>query len=88
MRGVNFLAYYALSGLYVPAEIEERYLRTLKAGNVNYLRTAHFPRTTHFYDLCDRLGFFVESEHSAVWSVRSRRENADRRQRLVAPLRR
>ena len=87
LRGVNFLAYYALSGLYVPPEVEERYLRALKAGNVNYLRTAHFPRTTHFYDLCDRLGFYVESEHSAVWSVRSRRENADRRQRLVAPLR-
>ena len=87
LRGVNFLAYYALSGLYVPPEVEERCLRTLKAGNVNYLRTAHFPRTTHFYDLCDRLGFYVESEHSVVWSVRSRRENADRRQRLVAPLR-
>ena len=73
LRGVNFLAYYALSGLYVPPEVEERYLRTLKAGNVNYIRTAHFPRTAHFYDLCDRLGFYVESEHSAVWSVRARR---------------
>ena len=87
LRGVNFLAYYALSGLYVPPEVEGRYLRAMKVGNVNYIRTAHFPRTTHFYDLCDRLGFYVESEHSAVWSVRARRRDSGRRERLLAPLR-
>ena len=87
LRGVNFLAYYALSGLYISPEVEERYLRTLKAGNVNYIRTAHFPRTAYFYDLCDRLGFYVESEHSAVWSVRARRSHAGRTRRFLAPLR-
>ena len=87
LRGVNFLAYYALSGLYVPPEVEGRYLRAMKVGNVNYIRTAHFPRTTHFYDLCDRLGFYVESEHSAVWSVRARRRDSGRRERFLVPLR-
>ncbi len=87
LRGVNFLAYHARSGLYVPPEVEEEYLRALKAGNVNYLRTAHFPRTTHFYDLCDSLGFYVESEHSAVWHVRAHGGSACRQHRFLAPLR-
>ena len=86
LRGVNFLAYHALSGLYVPPVVEERYLRAMNAGNVNYLRTAHFPRTAHFYDLCDRLGFYVESEHSAVWSVRARHRDSGRKERFLAPL--
>lgn len=37
-------------------------LALMKAANINAIRTAHYPFDTHFYDLCDELGFYVADE--------------------------
>ncbi|MFT8640191.1 glycoside hydrolase family 2 TIM barrel-domain containing protein [Bifidobacterium sp.] len=37
-------------------------LTLMKAHNVNGIRTSHYPNAPHFYDLYDRLGFYVVAE--------------------------
>ncbi len=37
-------------------------LQLLKRSNVNAIRTAHYPNDERFYELCDRLGFYVFDE--------------------------
>lgn len=37
-------------------------LTLMKQHNVNSIRTSHYPNAPHFYDLFDRLGFFVCAE--------------------------
>ena len=37
-------------------------LRVMKQHNVNAIRTSHYPNSPRFYDLYDRLGFFVCDE--------------------------
>ena len=43
------------------AEIETD-LMQMKRLNVNAIRTSHYPDNPYFYDLCDRLGFYVLAE--------------------------
>ena len=43
------------------AEIR-RDLETMKAFNVNAIRTSHYPNDPRFYDLCDEYGFYVIDE--------------------------
>lgn len=48
-----------------PAISEEQIMRDLtlmKQHNVNAIRTSHYPNAPHFYDLFDRLGFYVIAE--------------------------
>lgn len=37
-------------------------LKLMKEHNVNAIRTSHYPNAPHFYDLYDRLGFYVVGE--------------------------
>ncbi len=37
-------------------------LATMRAHNINAIRTAHYPNHHRFYDLCDELGFYVIDE--------------------------
>ncbi|RSX50825.1 beta-galactosidase Bbg1 [Bifidobacterium goeldii] len=39
-----------------------RDLKLMKEHNVNAIRTSHYPNAPHFYDLYDRLGFYVVGE--------------------------
>ena len=39
-----------------------RDLTLMKEHNVNAIRTSHYPNAPHFYDLYDRLGFYVVGE--------------------------
>lgn len=43
------------------ADIETDLLQ-MKRLNVNAIRTSHYPDNPYFYDLCDRLGFYVLAE--------------------------
>lgn len=85
LRGVNFLAAYALTGYTVPPDVERKFLRTLKKGNVNYIRTAHYPRSEHFYNACDELGLYVECESSVVWRKEDQSNNADYLDKSIEP---
>ncbi len=37
-------------------------LHMIKQSNFNAIRTSHYPNAPEFYDLCDRLGFYVMDE--------------------------
>ncbi|MCI1832803.1 MAG: DUF4981 domain-containing protein [Bifidobacterium sp.] len=39
-----------------------RDLTLMKEHNVNAIRTSHYPNAPHFYDLYDRLGFYIVAE--------------------------
>jgi len=45
----------------------EQDVKLLKAANLNYLRTAHYPPTRELLDACDRLGVYVEAEAPFCW---------------------
>lgn len=37
-------------------------LQKMKAANINYIRTSHYPPAEGFLDLCDKMGIYVEDE--------------------------
>ncbi len=55
LRGVNYREPFPGEGRDLPQE-----LRTLKAANVNYLRSLYYPYSEACLRLCDELGFYVE----------------------------
>jgi len=64
LRGVNWTNISPVSGLSANPDYDRESLLKLKAANINYIRTAHFPQYDYFYDLADELGFYVEAEAS------------------------
>lgn len=44
----------------VAEQIED--LRLMKEHHINAIRTAHYPKSPEFYELCDQYGFYVMSE--------------------------
>ena len=62
LRGVNYHAFTPDGGYYVPREVYERDLITMKRHNINAIRTSHYPQDDCFYTLCDRLGIYVMDE--------------------------
>lgn len=62
LKGVNRHEFHPLFGHAVPNEITEEDIRLLKAHNINAVRTAHYPNSPGFYDLCDRYGLYVMDE--------------------------
>ena len=51
-----------LVGAAVPKGVWRRRLQALKEAGVNAIRTSHNPFSEEFYDLCDEMGFLVQSE--------------------------
>ena len=51
-----------LVGAAVPKGVWKRRLQALKEAGVNAIRTSHNPFSEEFYDLCDEMGFLVQSE--------------------------
>ena len=68
LRGVNMLNVYGNDGECYDFEVEKKFLETAKANNINYIRAAHFPRSTEFLDLCDQMGIFVEQENAVAFA--------------------
>ena len=57
------------------AEMEED-VRLMKRGNFDTLRTSHYPNDPYMYDLCDRMGLYVQCEanvesHGSYYGVKS-----------------
>ena len=61
-KGVNRHDSHPELGTSTPMEHMLRDLYILKAHNVNMVRTSHYPNDPRFYELCDRLGFYVCDE--------------------------
>lgn len=64
MRGVNHHDLDPLHGRAITLEQMRRDLLLMKQGNVNYLRTSHYPPDPRLLALCDELGFYVMDEVS------------------------
>ena len=54
-------------GAAVPIGVWEFRLRKLKTMGCNGIRVSHYPFAPEFYDLCDRLGFYVMEDAFDEW---------------------
>ncbi|KAL7621846.1 hypothetical protein AAE478_007346 [Parahypoxylon ruwenzoriense] len=62
IRGVNRHEHNAQSGRTIPYADLRRDLQTMKAFNINAIRTSHYINDTRLYDLADEMGFWVLDE--------------------------
>lgn len=61
-KGVNRHEHHPHTGKYVDPETLKKDLQLMKQANINMIRTAHYPHSPLFYELCDRYGFYVMDE--------------------------
>ncbi len=59
LKGVNRHDHHPRTGRYVDAKTTELDVRLIKQGNFNMVRTAHYPHSPLFYELCDLYGIYV-----------------------------
>ncbi len=62
IRGINRHDSHPETGYFVSVEHMLRDLYILKQGNVNAIRTSHYPNDPRFLEMCDKLGFMVIDE--------------------------
>lgn len=62
LKGVNRHDFDPEKGWAVPIERYYEDLYIMKQNNINAIRTSHYPNQPFFYELCDRLGFYVMDE--------------------------
>ena len=61
-RGVNRHDSDPVTGFVISEEQIMKDLRLMKKHNINAIRTSHYPNAPHFYELYDRLGFYIIDE--------------------------
>jgi beta-galactosidase len=66
-KGVNNHADLGALGLAHNDRVLERRLEILKEMGCNAIRTAHYPHSKAFMDMCDRMGFMVMDEAFDEW---------------------
>lgn len=62
LKGVNRHDMHSLYGQYTPEEHMIRDLMLMKQHNINTIRSAHYPNTSEFLELCNQYGFYVIQE--------------------------
>lgn len=62
LKGVNRHEHHPRTGRYVDSLTLMKDLILMKQANINMIRTSHYPNDPLFYELCDRLGFYVMDE--------------------------
>jgi beta-galactosidase len=62
IKGVNYHDHDDVKGKTISLEMLEKDLHLMKQFNINAIRMSHYPKDPAFYDLCDRLGFYVIDE--------------------------
>ena len=67
LHGVCRHSIYPLTGRSVADSLDIKDAVLFREGNVNYIRTSHYPPSEAFLNACDSLGLFVESESSLCW---------------------
>jgi beta-galactosidase len=62
LRGVDRHDEYPDVGRATTPELWLKDIQLMKAGNINFIRTSHYPPAAGFLELCDKLGMYVEDE--------------------------
>jgi hypothetical protein len=68
LRGVCRHSIHPTYGRAVPPEFDEMDAALFRAGNINFVRTSHYPPSEQFLDACDRHGIYIEEESAVCWS--------------------
>ena len=68
LRGSNHHEVYPTTGRSVPPGTHRRDVELFREGNVNLLRTCHYPPDEALMDAADELGMFIECEAPLCWS--------------------
>ncbi|MGN0468270.1 MAG: glycoside hydrolase family 2 TIM barrel-domain containing protein [Acutalibacteraceae bacterium] len=63
LKGVNRHEFSCDSGRTLSYQTMLDDIKTLKANNVNAVRTSHYPNSQDWYDLCDEYGLYVIDEN-------------------------
>lgn len=62
LKGVNRHDYNPRTGRVVSKEDMIKDITLMKQHNINAIRTAHYPNSPYFYELCDKYGMYVIDE--------------------------
>jgi len=67
LKGVNRHAVHPLMGRASDPVLDRKDVEVFLAGNLNYIRTSHYPPSEEFLNAADELGLYVESESALNW---------------------
>lgn len=62
IKGVNRHDHHPVSGHYLSEKDMRADLLQMKRGNINAVRSSHYPNDPRFLELCDELGFYLVDE--------------------------
>ncbi len=62
LRGIDHHDIWPANGRVATEELMRRDLALIRAANINFIRTSHYPPHPRFLELCDELGFYVMDE--------------------------
>ena len=67
LKGVNRHEVHPLLGRSLNEDLWKQDAIIFKGGNVNYIRTSHYPPSEEFISYCDSIGLYVELENPICW---------------------